>query len=198
MSNTKGNKRVQYTKAVLRRSLLALLKEKPVDRVTVKDICADAHLNRGTFYAHYGSPEQLLNEIENEFYVDMLSAIATFQQADDVTRILTKVLTALRERKELASVLFGPHGDHAFLSKIVYAAHDMCIYQWGTVSPNADKRVLEAAYSYISHGVLRLVQEWLMAGAEEPPERLAEIMNDLCNYGVSSVIDIPPMDKRGK
>ena len=191
MSNIKGNRRVQYTKAALRRSLLKLLREKPVDRITVKDVCSEAGLNRGTFYAHYSSPEQLLGQIENEFYLDLMSAIATFQQADDVTRIFTRALEALRERRELASVLFGPNGDQDFLEKIVNAAHDLCIEQWSTVSrPGVDRRTLEAAYSFISFGVMRMVQEWLKGGAQEPPERLASLMNDVCNYGVSSVIDL--------
>ncbi len=190
MANIRDNKRVQSTKAELRRSLLSLLRKKPVDRITVKEICTLAGLNRGTFYAHYASPEQLLLEIEADFYVDMTSQIATFQEAGDVPGIFTRVLEALKERQELSAAIFGPYGDQDFLQKLVGAAHDICLTNWSAVSPDAGPELLEAAYSFISFGVMRLTQEWLTRGAVEPPEKLAVIMNNLCNYGVSSAVDI--------
>ena len=200
MANTKDNRRVQYTKTALRKSLLSLLLERPIDRITVKDICAGAGLNRGTFYAHYSSPEQLLAQIENEFYIDLLSEIATFQQAEDVERIFVRALYALRDRRELASALFGPNGDRAFLTRMLHVAHDMCIVQWNSVSPEASRDALEYTYIFISHGVANLIQQWLAAGAQEPPERLAALMNDLCNYGVSASVDLgkitPPVARR--
>ena len=45
--------RKRYTQMVLKQSFLELLKEKPVSRITVKEVCALAQLNRATFYAHY-------------------------------------------------------------------------------------------------------------------------------------------------
>ena len=49
--------RKRYTQMVLKQSFLKLLKEKPVNRITVKEVCALAQLNRATFYAHYIHPE---------------------------------------------------------------------------------------------------------------------------------------------
>ena len=43
--------RKRYTQMVLKQSFLKLLKEKPVNRITVKEVCALAQLNRATFYA---------------------------------------------------------------------------------------------------------------------------------------------------
>ncbi len=198
MANVRDNKRVQFTKSELRKSILSLLLKKPVNRITVKEICSTAGLNRGTFYAHYASPEQLLFEIETDFYVDMVSQIATFQQAEDVPRILCRVLEALRERRELSAAIFGPYGDQEFLSKLVSSAHDICISQWSAVSPDVDPDVLEKTYSFISYGVMRLTQDWLADGAVEPPEKLAMLMNDLCNYGVGAVVDLSKVTPPGR
>ena len=57
MANIKDNRRSQYTRTALRRALLGLMLEKPVNRITVKELCAAADINRGTLYAHYASPE---------------------------------------------------------------------------------------------------------------------------------------------
>ena len=202
MANIKDNRRSQYTRTALRRALLTLMLEKPVNRITVKELCAAADVNRGTFYAHYASPEQLLSQVENEFYLDLLTEVASFQQADDVERIFTKAIYALRERRELASVLFGPNGDREFLNRVIRVAHDMCIVQWSGISPDAPREALETLYTFIAHGVARTLQEWLMEGSATPPEELAAILTDLCNYGVSGFVELsriqPPVERRYK
>ncbi len=200
MANIKDNRRSQFTRTALRHALLTLMLEKPVDKITVKELCAAADINRGTFYAHYGSPEQLLAQVENEFYLDLLTEVASFHQADDVERIFEKALLALRERRELASVLFGPNGDREFLARVIRVAHDMCIVQWSAVSPEADRETLEKLYSFIAYGVVKVLQEWLAEGTVEPPEKLAAMLTDLCNYGVSGFVDLtritPPVERR--
>lgn len=202
MANIKDNRRSQYTRTELRRALLMLMLEKPVDKITVKELCDKADINRGTFYAHYASPEQLLAQVENEFYLDLLAEVASFREAEDVQRIFEDALVALRERRELASALFGPHGDREFLSRVVRVAHEMCIVQWSGVSPQVNRELLEHLYDFISYGVVRVLQEWLASGAQEPPERMAAMLTDLCNFGVSAFVGIdkldPPVERRMK
>lgn len=60
------DRRVKYTLLALRGSLLELMREKDVSRITVKELCERADVNRGTFYAHYASPADLLEQIEQE------------------------------------------------------------------------------------------------------------------------------------
>lgn len=194
MSNIKDNRRVKYTRSSLRSALLSLMIDRPVDRITVKDICVKAGVNRGTFYAHYSSPEQLLEEIENDFYIELLTEVASFQEAGDVKRIFTDALKALMDRREISSALFGPNGDREFLDRVIKVAHDMCIVQWSFVSPDVSREVLEYAYGFISLGVVSTLRRWLASPDPESPEKLAALMTDLCNFGVSGVVDLSKID----
>ncbi len=47
------DRRIRKTRAVLKSSLLSLMKEKSVKHITVKELCDKADINRGTFYLHY-------------------------------------------------------------------------------------------------------------------------------------------------
>ena len=49
----KEDRRVRYTKLAIRESFLALLSEKPIEKISVTEICKRADINRGTFYSHY-------------------------------------------------------------------------------------------------------------------------------------------------
>ena len=43
--------RIRYTQGVLKQALLSFLQEKPINKITVKEVCERAELNRATFYA---------------------------------------------------------------------------------------------------------------------------------------------------
>jgi AcrR family transcriptional regulator len=61
------DRRVKYTKMVLKDSLIKLMQEKPISRITIKAICEDADVNRATYYSHYKDQFDQLNQIEAEF-----------------------------------------------------------------------------------------------------------------------------------
>ena len=65
--NTKNNQRTRLSKLLFKNALMDLLKEKgSVAKISVRELCDRAELNRSTFYAHYNEPNDLLTEIENE------------------------------------------------------------------------------------------------------------------------------------
>lgn len=62
----KTDARVRYTRMRIREAFLACLAEKPVSKITVKELCDMAEINRATFYKHYADPFDLLDKLEGE------------------------------------------------------------------------------------------------------------------------------------
>jgi AcrR family transcriptional regulator len=58
--------RVVKTRAALHDALLALVADKPLDQITVRDITAEAGTGYATFFRHYPSKSALLDEIVAE------------------------------------------------------------------------------------------------------------------------------------
>jgi probable dihydroxyacetone kinase regulator len=56
----------QFTKKAIRESFSRLLEEKPLDKITVKDIVEDCEINRGTFYYYYPDIYALVEDIFEE------------------------------------------------------------------------------------------------------------------------------------
>ena len=74
----KTDARVRYTRKIIQETFLDLLKDKPISKITVKEICDKAEINRGTFYKHYQDCYDLLEKIEAEGiqeFEKMLAAI---------------------------------------------------------------------------------------------------------------------------
>lgn len=61
------------TKILIRETVISLLsKNKTMNDITVSDVVEAANINRGTFYNHYSSPIEVLEEMKNEL-MDSLS-----------------------------------------------------------------------------------------------------------------------------
>lgn len=56
------------SRSMIRSALLSLMQEKEFSKITVTDIVARADINRGTFYAHFRSPEDVLAKIQHDFF----------------------------------------------------------------------------------------------------------------------------------
>ena len=67
------------TAAIMDEALLQILETKDYEYISVKEVCARAGVNRSTFYLHYESMDDLLNEtiemINNKFHASFQSNI---------------------------------------------------------------------------------------------------------------------------
>ena len=96
---SKENRRTRLTKRLLRESLLELLQEKPVDHITVKELCERAELNRSTFYAYYTDVSALYEEMGNELADALLEHIQAMKDQSGLNTEL--MLTYIRDNCEM-------------------------------------------------------------------------------------------------
>ena len=66
MKSEKIDRRIKYTKTLLKNSLVDLMREYPIAKISVKMLCETADINRSTFYAHYSDQFDLLITLERE------------------------------------------------------------------------------------------------------------------------------------
>ena len=55
------------TKQLLQTAFLKLLQLKSIHAISIRELCAEAGINRTTFYYHYGSQYDLLADISGRF-----------------------------------------------------------------------------------------------------------------------------------
>ena len=65
----KTDRRTRYTKMVISEAFMELIKSKPIQKITVADICSLAEISRPTFYLHYSDIYALLDEIGENMIV---------------------------------------------------------------------------------------------------------------------------------
>ena len=190
MKSEKPDRRVRYTKMVLKQSLLELLTDRPIGKVTIKDICDLADVNRGTFYKHYNDQYGLLNEIQNELDFDIRTTLE--KKLDDSSsgaEIIKEIIRCIAAQSSLCKVLCGDYADGEFLKNLMFIAHDQFIDEWRTKLKQANIKQLDRFYTYTANGIIAVAKEWLLDGMVESPEEIALFIEKATNYGLSSFVN---------
>lgn len=109
------------SKERIRDAFFEMLQKKPVEKITVTDIIRNAHVNRGTFYAHYADIHQLLESIENEYleiFDGMLEQIDSMEDIQAPLRFLLMISDFLEKNEELYRKLAWATATEVLISKM--------------------------------------------------------------------------------
>ena len=68
-------------------ALVALLEQKDFGEITIMDICAQAGVNRSTFYAHYNNLYDLLKETQERAVSDFFKSFGSPFGAADISKM---------------------------------------------------------------------------------------------------------------
>ncbi|WP_455683333.1 TetR/AcrR family transcriptional regulator [Thomasclavelia sp.] len=72
--NKKNNQRFHETEIRMESTMLELMKDTELERITVKRICEKAKVNRSTFYAHFIDIYDMLDKMETELHKELLES----------------------------------------------------------------------------------------------------------------------------
>ena len=97
---TKNNRRILVTKRILRESLMELMQEKSISKITIKEICDLSEMSRSTFYLHYQDQFELLSDVENEVMENTLKALENLSGSFNTTESIEAFLEYVKENKE--------------------------------------------------------------------------------------------------
>lgn len=85
------------TKDALAGALKEILKEKPLEKITIKDITKYCNVSRNTFYYHFADKYELVNWI---FYTETLKEVNTFSDPDRWLDSFVNLCKYLYENRE--------------------------------------------------------------------------------------------------
>ncbi len=173
--------RVQFTKKILKDSLLKLLIDKPIAKVTIKELCEAAGLNRGTFYLHYNEPNDLLREIENEFVRKKMSFFDPYMKNDNPDQ-LAQLFKAILQNREMSIILFGHNGAPQFTERIKNLVRPGILRDWQKEFPDYTLANLKFVFEFVFSGAMQLIMNWLINSEDIGVEEFAHRLDCLGHY----------------
>lgn len=182
----KEDRRVKYTKQAIRDGFLRLIARKPIEKITVTEICREADINRGTFYAHYSDPYELKRSVENELTEAMEQRVREL----GTPRMTTlQMMHLLKEHQELCRVFAGPYGDNdALLRIIAKQADEYIVHELETLGKLSDT-TRECIKGLLVSSISTAVKYWFDTDMQAPPERVAYVLETYCSHGTHGFLD---------
>ncbi len=186
----KKDRRVLYTKMFLRESLLELMKEKPIDKITPTELCRTANINRNTFYSHYYSPRDVLTEIENDFSAQIIESLSNLSATEDVSisHILREICNIIYTQQEFCKILLSENGDAAFFEKVISMGKPVVMEGWRTGGVQLNDNEMEMFFAFIVNGSIALIQKWVAADMQEPPSEVAKLIEHAAYGGINGMM----------
>lgn len=185
----KEDRRVRYTKMVLRESFLELLKDTPMSKITVTDVCERADVNRGTFYAHYSDTYDLMEKIETELIETVRAALNRHDGKPDSTRgVITEILHCIAENEELCRILLsGGQGYSTFMQRVTNLAREQFERIWLQYYKGDADRILYAN-TFIVNGSIGVMRQWIETGMREPCDEIAGVIESMVSRGMAAYL----------
>lgn len=179
MRNSKIDRRVQMSKTFLKQALISLLKEKRISRISVKELCELADVNRSTFYAHYTDIYSLLNEMENDIMTELTRALQSYvDNAEDPIILTEKLIEFIGLKHEECEVLLSTHSNLSFEKKIKHVARQFMLFDSKNMI-QTDERLFDYISSFIISGSIEVVKTWLKNDRDKTPREIAELITEL-------------------
>lgn len=193
----KKDLRVIKTLKSIDNAIVALLKYKNFEDITVKDICEKAMINRGTFYSHYKDKyaliqsyqKSLIEGAENLIYKnligDSLTDIADHQVRDMLERLFEYIED--NQMKIYATALaVGRVEFMEDFSKHMYKIYRLKQKEFGVQF--SDEAFSDYLITYVSNAHLGIIYRWLEKGCKETPKEMAEMLELMTLRGVFKTV----------
>ncbi len=181
VKNNKTDRKSRYTRMVLRESLFELMEEMPAAKITVKDICTTADINRTTFYAHYEDKYDLIKSIEDETILwakELIEKLmATTDERGRIT-VLEEILAYFADNSKRLSVLMSEQGDIRFQKQLLMLIYEKCGIVPESIK-NGDIEKNELYYIFVINGSIGLLRSWLENPSGKSAKHIAEVINDI-------------------
>lgn len=175
------------TAAIMDEALLQILETKDYEYISVKEVCARAGVNRSTFYLHYESMDDLLNEtiemINNKFYSSFQSNIKI---KNNILRKDKKELIFINETFLVPYLNFILENKKLFLlqyKKPYIFKADRKIEEWNNdlfipiaTSFGIEKNIQNYFIRYFIDGIIAIIICWLENDCKEDINTIIDVI----------------------
>ena len=118
--------RITKTKKAIINSFLSIRAKKPLEKISVKELCEMAMINKSTFYSHYGDIYELSDSLENEVVLSVIRSMDhpefIMENSGEFTR---QLFLGYQSQDHLIRILFSDNRSSLLVSKIDKALKEL-------------------------------------------------------------------------
>ncbi|MDY0295446.1 MAG: TetR/AcrR family transcriptional regulator C-terminal domain-containing protein [Acholeplasmataceae bacterium] len=191
MNQQKIDHRVRVTHTLLKEALYRLVETKPIQDITIKELCYEANINRTTFYAHFQSVKELIENIESEVWVELLILLKRSEKDMSYfnNQIFYDVYQIASKYHQLFLLLLNKNADPHFVEKVYNLGRNAFQTSFKRSKTAKDASKMEYYYISVLNSFIGILRLWLNNNMKESPEEMAEITKSIITRGIQFILE---------
>ncbi|MDQ0271607.1 TetR/AcrR family transcriptional regulator [Cytobacillus purgationiresistens] len=183
----KKDRRISKSKKVLKEALISLMSEKDFKKITITDLVSKADLNRGTFYKHFQTKEELLDELIDDVMEDLITAyrepyLFTDQfSIKDLSTTTVKIFEHVNEYSDFYTIIVNSNVLPGFQDRIIHVLTQLSVHEISM--EHIDEQInANLLTSYNVYALFGLIVEWVKGGFIYTPSHMTEQLIAILSY----------------
>lgn len=180
--------RVQKTIEAIHKTFEEMICEMDYEKITVKELCERARINKKTFYRYYDVLDDLLSELQNIMTREYLERIADYRIPEELDKINREFFLYSVE-KGLVYEKITCSGSYNYIrNKMV---NNVMSSTWGksTWLQSLDTYKQNILLGFVQSASVEMYRRWVTDGKKIPLEEIIEISNQLLCAGVNGFVE---------
>ncbi|HXD08457.1 MAG TPA: TetR/AcrR family transcriptional regulator [Anaerolineales bacterium] len=191
MEHASKDRRIRRSQQLLQNALLALLKEKRYEDISVQDIIERADVARSTFYVHYADKDELLTGPHGIFAENLDQQLTAHSAQPGASAFSSR--TWFHHIQAQGDILKVIAKDSAM--ELAMKTLRGMIHRSVQEGMQAHKQIAQDAHmpltlleDYVSDTLMTLIKWWFRDGMKKTPEQMDAIFQQLVMPGISAVL----------
>ena len=185
--NNKIDLRVLKTEQAIKQNFKDMLMEMPFEKISIKELCDRAMIGRRTFYMHYLSLEDVLEEFQEEQTTEYFERIKDFDHIKDVDKLI-KVFFEFAEEKGEFYEKIHCNSNYDYIhkkqtNKISIKSQD----NFQSIR-KFDEPKQNIILTYITSSISGIYTEWVNSGKIIPLEEIIDLATTLIKSGIDKIL----------
>lgn len=178
--------RVQRTKKVLKDQFKEMFLKMDYEKITIKELCEKAMINRRTFYLHYNSIDDILSEILEEMAEEFLEYTKDYDHFANPQKIVRDYFIFTNERPLFEKL--NNNLDYNYLREAINRKVRHNGKQNFESALNYDEFTTKILATFLNSATVSMYKLWCEEGKKQPMEEVIKTAAQLIENGISSMV----------
>ena len=180
--------RVQKTIEAIHKTFEEMICEMDYEKITVKELCERARINKKTFYRYYDVLDDLLSELQNMMTQEYLERIANYRIPEELDKINREFFLYSVE-KGMVYEKITCSGSYNYIRNTM--VNNVMRSTWGesTWLQLLDTSKQNILLGFVQSASVEMYRRWVTDGKKIPMEEIIEISNQLLCAGVNGFVE---------
>ncbi len=179
------DKRVQKTRAAIRKAYLELLSEKKTTRMSVTELTKRANINRKTFYLHYVTTDDVMYDYHQQLIQKFISLLG--KQELSMSSLCFAVNQMISQNLEFFRQITMTKDCERFWEQSCESLMTALCHAYKNKVTISEKE-LHLYSRFILAGMLEIYKEWLKGNLPFTMEEIGKIVSQMAFNGVAPIL----------